>query len=125
MAEPSDLESRVAALERQVRDLVADLQHSRQDAAAARVLAGGADRDVAEIRTEIRDFREQNTRVLNALREDLTDFRTQVNDKFALVDTNFTQIRGALDQLAGGQQQITALLGRLIDRGDGDEPAAE
>jgi hypothetical protein len=37
------------------------------------VLAGGADRDVSEIRAEIRDFREQSTRMLNATRADIAD----------------------------------------------------
>lgn len=101
-----------------MRELTTDLQHSRQDAAAARVLAGGADRDVAEIRTEIRDFRQATTASFNAMREDLVDLRTHVDDKFAEVDRGFTQMRGVLDQVAGGQQQIAALLGRLIDQGD-------
>nr|WP_280463524.1 hypothetical protein [Nocardia carnea] len=39
------LEARVAALENQVSDLAEQLRHTKQDAAAARVLAGGADRD--------------------------------------------------------------------------------
>lgn len=51
MARPEDLERRVSALEDQVRDLAERVRSSEQDAAAAaRVLAGGADRDVAEIR---------------------------------------------------------------------------
>jgi hypothetical protein len=45
-----------AALETQVRELAERVRHSEQDAAAARVLAGGADRDVEQIRGEIRDL---------------------------------------------------------------------
>jgi len=71
------------------------------------VLAGGADRDVTEIRGEIREFREQNRRVLNAMREDLSDLRRGVSDGFA-------EMRGKLDATAAGQQQITALLNTLI-----------
>jgi hypothetical protein len=64
-------------------------------------------RDVAEIRTEIRDFREQNTRVLNAMRDDLTDLRSHVNAGFA-------EMRGKLDAAAAGQQQIVDLLNTLM-----------
>jgi hypothetical protein len=56
MAQPSDLEARVATLETQVRELVERVRHSEQDAAAARVLAGGAEGDVEQIRGEIRDL---------------------------------------------------------------------
>ena len=114
MAGPEELERRVSALETQVRELAERVRSSEQDAAAARVLAGGADRDVAEIRGEIRDFRDHNTRVLNALRDDLGDLREQMQ-------TGFTQIRGTLDATAAGQQQIAALLSRLIDREQGPE----
>jgi hypothetical protein len=102
---------------------------SEQDAAAARVLAGGADRDVSEIRGEIREFREQNTRVLNAMREDLTDLRThvdagfaQVDRRFAEVGRGFTEMRGVLDATAAGQQQIVGLLNTLIGRQDDQQP---
>lgn len=109
MAEPSDLEARVVKLETQVGDLTQRVRRSEHDAAAAHVLAGGADRDVAEIRSEIRDFREQNTRVLNAMREDLTDLRQQT-------DNGFIEMRGKLDATAAGQQQIMDLLTTLVDR---------
>ena len=111
MAQPNDLEARVAALETQVRELADRVRTSEQDAAAARVLAGGADRDVSEIRGEIREFREQNTRVLGAMREDLTDLRTRV-------DTGFTEMRGKLDTAAAGQQQIVGLLNTLVGQQD-------
>jgi chromosome segregation ATPase len=114
MAGPEELERRVSALETQVRELAERVRSSEQDAAAARVLAGGADRDVAEIRGEIRDFRDQNTRVLNAMRDDLGELREQMQ-------TGFTEIRGTLDATAAGQQHIAALLTRLIDREQGPE----
>lgn len=107
MSQAPDLEARVAALESRVTDLDQRVRRSEQDAAAARVLAGGADRDVAEVRGEIREFREQNTRVLNAMRQDLTDLRENVGN-------GFTEMRGRLDAAAVGQQQIVGLLNRLI-----------
>ena len=101
-------------------------RHSEQDAATARVLTGGADRDVAEMRGEIREFREQNTRVLNAMREDLTDLRSRIDDgfaridgQFARVDDGFAEMRGKLDGTAAGIQQVAGLLNTLIaQRGD-------
>lgn len=108
MAGDDDLERRVSALESEVRALGERVRRSEQDAAAARVLAGGADRDVDEIRGEIRDFRDQNNRVLNALRADLTDLREHV-------DSGFASMRGALDATAAGQERIAGMLSRLID----------
>ena len=92
-----------------------------QDAAAARVLAGAADRDVTEIRGELRDFRQATTSSFNALREDMIDLRTEMNERFARVDERFDQVdngfvemRGKLDATAAGQQQIVNILQRLI-----------
>lgn len=109
MATPDDLEARVAALENQVRELADRVRTSEQDAAAARVLAGGADRDVTEIRGEIRDFRQATTSSFNAMREDLTDLRQQMSN-------GFTEMRGKFDAAAAGQQQIVSLLNTLIDQ---------
>jgi hypothetical protein len=110
------------------------LDRVEQDAAAARVLAGGADRDVADIRVELREFREHNNRVLNAMREDLTDIRerlVQVDGRFVQVDgrldrleQNVVGIRGVLDAQAAGQQQIIALLDG-ISRGQGDDRSGQ
>lgn len=114
MGAPEDLESRVAALESQVRELVERMRNSEQDAAAARVLAGGADRDVTEFREDIRAFRAATTSSFNAMREDLGDLRRAMNDGFARVDDGFTEMRGKLDGTAAGQQQIVTLLNMLI-----------
>ncbi len=111
MAQPEDLEARVTALETHVRELAQRVSHSEHDAAAARVLAGGADRDVNEFRGEIRDFRQATTSSFNAVREDLTDLRTKV-------DTGFTEMRGRLDATAAGQQQIVDLLTTMINQDD-------
>ena len=117
MSRPDDLESRVSALESQVRELTERVGHSQRDAAAARVLAGGADRDVTEIRAEIRDFRGATAASFNAMREDLTDLRGRTEDGFA-------EIRGRLDGAAAGQAQIVALLNSLIDQRDDDAGVA-
>jgi len=124
-----DLDRRVGALEGTVQDLTLRVRRSEQDAAAARVLAGGADRDVGELRGEMREFRtevraefadvraeaaefrSQNNRVLSAMRADITDLREHV-------DRGFLEIRGRLDATAAGQQTIVDLLGTLIARGE-------
>ncbi|MGH3225673.1 MAG: hypothetical protein ACRDPY_44510, partial [Streptosporangiaceae bacterium] len=62
--------------------------------------------DVTEIRREGREFREQNNRVLNAMREDLADLRSHV-------DNGFAEIRGKLDAAEAGQEQIARMLGSL------------
>src|SRR5215468_12596558 len=104
MTASDDLGPRVTALETQVQELTTRVRRNEQDAAAARVLAGGADRDVAEIRAEIRDFRQATTASFNATREDLTDLRTEVtdlrtqmNDRFADVYNGFAEMRGKFD----------------------------
>lgn len=118
MAQSPDLEARVAALEARVSELDERVRRSGQDAAAARVLAGGADRDVTEMRAEIRGFREQNTRMLNTMREDLTDLRSRVDAGLAETQTGFTEMRGRLDAAAAGQQEIVSLLNTLIGQGE-------
>jgi methyl-accepting chemotaxis protein len=112
MAQPPDLEARVAALENRVEELTQRVQGSERDAAAARVLAGGADRDVEQIRGEIRDFKQATTASFNAMREDINDLRTEVRNGFAEVDRGFIEIRGRLDATAAGIEQIATMLER-------------
>lgn len=119
MTQPPDLEARVAALETKVSELDQRVRHSEQDAAAARVLAGGADRDVSEMRAEIREFRDANTRTLNALRQDMVEGFARVDEQFGHVDDGFTEMRGKFDGLAAGLQQITGMLSTLTDQDSG------
>ncbi|MBW3647694.1 MAG: hypothetical protein KY440_07960, partial [Actinobacteria bacterium] len=65
MSSPDSVESRLTALERQVAQLREQQALTASDASAARTLAAGADRDVSEVRAELR----AHTQVLNALRE--------------------------------------------------------
>ena len=104
-----DLEPRVEALEEQVQDLTARVRATEHDAAAARVLAGGADRDVGEIRGELRNFRRATTASFNAMRHDFVDLRDHV-------DRGFAEMRGRFDAAAAGQQQIVALLQTIIEK---------
>lgn len=106
---PENLEQRVTALESQVRELADRVRASEQDAAAARVLAGAADRDVTEFVGEFRDFRRATIGSFNALREDFTALREEmterfshVEERFSRVDDGFTEMRGKLDRAAAG-----------------------
>jgi chromosome segregation ATPase len=112
-----ELEGRVSALEEQMR-------HVREDAAAARVLAGGADRDVAALASKL----DANTRLMEALRE------TQVEDhghiielqkgvgrlerRLEISEQRSEQRFGRLEQQVGG---LTARFDGLEGRFDGQE----
>ena len=140
MAASNNLEARVTALETQVQELTTRVRHIEQDARAARVLAGGADRDVTEIRAEIRDFRQAAAASFNTMGEDITglrknftrlrtdfidlrveviDLRTEMNNRLAAVDNGFAEMRGKFDAAAAGMEQIANLLNLLIDQQGG------
>lgn len=132
--DPADLESRVTALEHQVHDLSGRVGASEQDAAAARVLAGAADRDVSEFRRDIREFRQATATSFNALRDDFVDLRQNFVDlrqDFVdlqeHVDQGFTEMRDKFDATAAGQQHIVDLLQTIITdqghSGRADPPA--
>jgi hypothetical protein len=131
VTEPGERDERIAALEADVAALRSRLGRAEQDAAAARVLAGGADRDVAElggevrefrsevraefvdVRTELRTFRDQNNRVLSAMRADMVEMRDHMDGRFA-------EMRGLFDGQAAWNQQLADMLGVLIRRQDDD-----
>lgn len=104
------------------RQLRAEIALVAADAQAARMLAAGADRDVSEVRAELRS----HTRVLEALRETqveqgraIAELRAEMDTRFAEMDTRFTEMdtrmRGGFATLASGMADITALLHRVID----------
>lgn len=103
----SDLEARVAAPEARLGEVEQQVNTAQTDASAARELAAGADRDVSEVRAELR----AHTRALNALRE------TQVEQGQAM-DRGFAEMRARLDQTTGGLDQILGVLNTLIARDD-------
>lgn len=121
-----ELEARVAALEGEMR-------HVRQDAAAARVLAGGADRDVSAFGARL----DAQQRLLEALRETqveqgqrLVGLESEMRQGFATlesrlggVDSRLGGVEGRLAGLEGGQAQILDLLRRRNGR-EGDPPAS-
>ena len=94
-------------------DLAAEARAAREDAAAARHLAAANDRAVAEVRSEISEFRQAAIASFNATRSDLADLRAEMR-------AGFTEVR-QLDGAAAGLEQITGLLNVLIAQ-QGDHP---
>ncbi len=86
--EGGDLEARVGRLEEEVVRLRARVERAGENAAAARILAGGADADVADVRTEMRAFRQS----LNALRETQVEMSERMEGGFATVNTGMAQV---------------------------------
>jgi chromosome segregation ATPase len=101
MTEGDDIEGRVRRLENEQARVRDEVAQARADAAAARVLAAGADRDVSEVRAELR----AHTGALNALRATQREMDQRMTDGFATLHT--------------GMQHITVLLERVI----GPDPA--
>jgi hypothetical protein len=126
VTEPDDMDERVTALENSVSEFGARVSRAEEDARAARTLAGGADRDVGELGGEFRAFRDQNNRVLSAMRADLTDGFAAVRAEFVAVRAEmrqgFTEMRGLLDAQAAFSRQLADLLGVLIRQQGGDRP---
>jgi hypothetical protein len=121
MAQPHDLEARVAALETEVRKLADRVRHSEQDAAAARVLAGGADRDVTDLGVKV----DANRKAINALGEQTASrfdrLEEKIDNRFTKIDNGFAEMRGKFDATAAGQQQIANLLNTLIAQQGGQQ----
>lgn len=102
---PNDgLESRFTKREYEVDRL-------REDVASARALAALADRDVAEIRTEMRGYRQ----VLNALRETQLEQGQQIGGLRHEMSELDRKMRAGFAMQADGMAQITALLTKIVD----------
>lgn len=116
----NDIENRVSILEREVAQLREQAALTSSDATAARVLAAGADRDVSEVRSELR----AHTRALTALRETQLDQGRMLTEHGRILDKHGRAIASlnqaiiSLDQkmsngfatLNTGIAQIVALL---------------
>lgn len=90
MSSLDDLGRRVDAVE-------AELPVVREEAAAARALAAGADRDVAEYRAELRG----HTRMLNALRETQLEHYAEHKSEVGEVRAGVALIVRMLEGLGG------------------------
>ena len=119
MSSSKDLEQRVSAVE-------AEVAVARKEAAAARTLAGGADRDVADFRVELRG----HGRVLGALREtQLEMWSEMLQMQSDMLEMRDTQLRHYAEhkadtaelkaEMKAGMTQIVRMLDHLIDNDRG------
>lgn len=108
-----DLELRITSLEREVVRLREHVAVTSSDAAAARVLAAGADRDVSEVRAELR----AHLQALNALRETQLEQAREMREGFAEMRAEmregFAKTREGFAKQSTGMAQITALLTKI------------
>jgi chromosome segregation ATPase len=119
VATPEDIESRLSAVERDVAELRERTALAGSDAAAARTLAAGADRDVSEVRAELR----AHTSALNALRQSQIEFGYQL-DRFGgrldgvdgRLDAQAHAMSAGFGSLEAGMAQVVTLLEGLSDR---------
>lgn len=109
-----NIETRGAILEREVARLREQTTLTSSDAAAARMLAAGADHDVSEVRAELR----AHTQGLNALRETqleqgqvlaeqgqaIASLDQRMTEGFATLSTGMVQITALLQGTAGSEQ---------------------
>ncbi len=113
-----DFETRLATLEGEVTRLREQVALTSSDAAAARVLAAGADHDVAEVRAELR----AHTQVLNALRDTQLEHVREMREGFAKqgqeISKQGQEMREGFAKQATGMAQITALLTKITGSPD-------
>ncbi|HEX7662360.1 MAG TPA: hypothetical protein VF444_23080 [Pseudonocardiaceae bacterium] len=103
MATPDDrnLEGRLAVVERELARLREEVTLSRTDAEAARTLAAGADRDVSEVRAELR----AHTQALNALRETQLDQHREMRAGFDRVDARIDRVDAQIQSVDAEMRQ--------------------
>jgi septal ring factor EnvC (AmiA/AmiB activator) len=117
------------SLERRVTAVEAEVAQVRREAAAARALAAGADRDVADYRAEMR----AHTRGLEALRQTQIEHYAEhkaefakvhnefakIYNEFAKVNDEFARVNTGIGRVEAGVQHLV----RLLDQ-PGDGPGA-
>lgn len=110
-----NLESRVTALEGQVRELRGEMQANKLDVQATQALVIAVDRDVSEMR----GFRRATVASLNALRADMVDLRSEMTDLRGDMTEMRSEMRAKFEVTAAGQQRIVELIQTVIGtRGD-------
>jgi len=91
-----DLDRRLHIVEAEVARMREQAAITSSDAAAARVLAGGADRDVSEVRAELR----AHTQALNALRETQLEQAQKMSDGFTTLIVGIAQMTNLLQKIS-------------------------
>ncbi|SDZ19089.1 hypothetical protein SAMN05421504_110194 [Amycolatopsis xylanica] len=102
----------MSSVEGEVTSLRRESATARKDAAAARVLAGAADRDVSEFRQILTG----HTGVLNALRETQIEHGQRLGKVEVRLDRLETKVDEGFTKLNLGMVQIGAQLQTLLDR---------
>jgi chromosome segregation ATPase len=121
-----DLEGRGREREREVARLKDGVEISRADAAAARLLAGGADRDVSDVKTLLR----AHTQTLNSLRETQLEQQDKLTSLDEKLDVRTTSLQAQIDGLRSEMQRgfgmlqtgIAQIVAGLPDRNSDDQP---
>jgi chromosome segregation ATPase len=114
MAEPDDLERRVSAVEADVASIREQVAASAADAEAARYLAAGADRDVSEVRAELR----AHLLAINALHEDHRSLERKVDAGFTEMRQGFDEMDRGFDETRRGFATLAAGMGEIARRLD-------
>jgi hypothetical protein len=127
MAEPGDVERRLRRLEQPGAELRDDVDAARRDAAAAGVLAAGADRDVSDVRVELRAHRTARNALRDGQRE-LGEGQRELREEmragfaaiegrfagmdsnFAVVNNNFAEVESKFAVVNSGLRQIITLV---------------
>ena len=112
--EPNSIEARLTQVERELARLREELAIARTDAGAARVLAAGADRDVAEVRAELR----AHTQALNALRENQLELGESLSELHQSQLQMQAEMRAGFGTVQTGMARITTLIEDLAERND-------
>lgn len=109
--EPPDiLEQRVSLVEVGLADVREQVARAGEDGRAARDLAAGADRDVSEVSVTLHAHRQ----LLNALGESQSEFRREVNARFAVLDA---KVDAGFAEMRAGFAAIGTTLERIIADG--------
>lgn len=106
MTSTEDLERRVTELENEVARLRRELDRANAEGQETRVLASGADRDIAELRDEMRAVK----RVLNALRENQIELAARMDRLEQRMDALEAEMRRGFAMLNVGMTRILELL---------------
>jgi hypothetical protein len=107
MGSGENFEQRITAVEHEVA-------LARSEAAAARALAAGADRDVADYRAEMR----AHTRALAALRQTQIDHyaehKADLNELRVQTGRGFSEIKAGQAEIKAGQAEIKAGVAHVV-----------
>jgi hypothetical protein len=102
VTDPDDLPNRVTRLEGEVA-------RAREDSAVARFLAAEADRDVADVRLELK----AHTGALKALRDTQLEQSQEMREGFARVDVRFAEVNGRFAEVNGRFAEVHESLATL------------